>query len=245
MLRECLTYDGSDLRALDLCTGSGIQALAVASQVTQVTAVDVNPRAVAMTRHNAALNGITNVEVHLGDLYAPVADQQFDLILANPPFVSSPYDDAPTYHSGGPTGDRVLRRVIAGWSQHLRSGGRAFAVSHVGVRSGESLDQMATQWCEGFPGRVLVVRVEEGSAIDLAAAQALFALEKGLPAYHREVERWVQYLREHRIDTVALILVVAEHNGTHNVEVVDGSPRVLPLPLTPAPPQRIHDWLAA
>jgi len=230
-------------RMLDLCTGTGIQALQQAPAVASVVGVDINPRAVALARYNAQLNGI-ECEVRLGDGYAPVRGTQFDLITANPPFVSSPYAGGPSYHAGGAAGDRVLRRVIHGFARHLRSGGRAFAVSHVGLRRDEMLADVATRWFRGFAGRALVVVVEVGTPVDLAAAQALFALDRGLAAYAAAVRRWLAYLRRHRIREVAAVLVAAEQRGRRTVDVVDARPRVLPLPLSAPPAQRIAEWLA-
>lgn len=230
-------------RALDVCTGSGIQALQRARTVEQVIAVDINARAAAIARFNAQLNGVDNVEVRIGDLYAPVRDHQFDLIIANPPFVSSPYATGPAYHAGGPTGDRVLRRIIGGWGKYLRPGGRAFAISHLAVRRGEDVQSIAARWFSRFPGRALVLVLETGTPIDLAAAQALFALEHGLTAYAAEVRRWVDYLRRHRIAAVSLLLIVAARDARAGVDVVDAHPRVLPLPLTPGPADRIAAWL--
>jgi carbamoyltransferase len=232
-------------RVLDLCTGSGVQALQQSAAADSVVAVDVNPRAVAAARCNAALNGVANVDVRRGDLYAAVRNERFDLIVANPPFVTSPHERAPSFHSGGATGDRVLRRVIRGWRYHLEKGGRAFAVAHVGVRSGDTIERVARDWFANFPGGALVLVCETGSPVDLAAAQSLFALGDGLDAYRREVERWHTHLRRHRISEVALVLIAACNSGRRKVEVVDARPRVLPLPLAPGPEERIAKWLAA
>ncbi len=229
-------------RVLDLCTGSGIQALAQAGGAGAVVAVDINPRAAAIARLNAEINCCENIDVRLGDLYQPVRGERFDLILANPPFVTSPYEKAPSFHSGGPTGDRVLRRVIRGWDKYLEAEGRAFAVSHVGRRRGEALEDVARSWFKGFGGGALVLICETGSAVDLAAAQALFALRNGLTSYRREVERWHAYLRRHRIESISLILIAARKDARHKVEVVDAQPRVLPLPLTPTPAAKIEQW---
>ncbi len=137
MLAEAVpTREGE--RVLDLCTGSGIQALQVAPRAAGVTAVDIGLRAAALARCNAALNGIVGVTVRQGDLYAPVRGEQFDLVIANPPFVPA-RRRGPAYHSGGPRGDRVLRRVVAGLEAHLRPGGRAIAISHLALRRGETL----------------------------------------------------------------------------------------------------------
>lgn len=230
---------------LDLCTGSGIQALQVARAAERVVAVDVNPRAAAVAAFNARLNGMLNIEVRLGDLYSPVRGEQFDLVIANPPFVASPYANAPSYHSGGPRGDRVLRRIIGGLATHLREGGRAFAITHLAVRGGEDVASIAGTWFHDFPGRALVLVVETGTPVDLAAAQALFALDRGLKTYAAEVRRWVQYLRRHRIEQVSALLIAAERGNRRGVDVVEAQPRVLPIPLTPAPADRIKSWLGS
>jgi len=231
-------------RVLDLCTGSGVQALQVADNAERVVAVDINRRAVAVAAFNAALNGAQNVEVRCGDLYAPVRGEQFDLVIANPPFVASPYANAPSYHSGGPRGDRVLGRVIAGLGEHLRDEGRAFAITHLALRGGESVHTVASTWFRTFPGRALVVTVESGTPVDLAAAQALFALDGGLKAYALEVQRWVRYLRRNRVEGVSALVIVAEKSGHRSIEVVDAQRRILPIPLTAPPAERIKSWLA-
>lgn len=228
---------------LDLCTGSGIQALQLAGHVERVVAVDINPRAAAVAKFNARLNGVVNLDVRLGDLYAPVRGERFDVIIANPPFVASPYTNAPSYHAGGPRGDRVLRRIITGMSTHLCEGGRAFAITHVAVRGGEDVHSVASEWFRDFPGRALVLVVETGMPVDLAAAQALFALDRGLKAYAAEVRRWVHYLRRHRVERVSALLIVAERGERRGVDVVDAQPRVLPIPLAPQPVERIKLWL--
>jgi HemK-related putative methylase len=229
-------------RVLDLCTGSGIQALAVAGRAAHVLAVDIGPRAAALARCNAALNGATNVEVRIGDLYAPMRTQRFDLILANPPFVPAPRR-GPAYHSGGPRGDRVLRRVVAGLGAHLRDGGRAVVVSHLALRRGETVAAAIGPWLQRSDLRALALVLETGTPVDLAAAQAVFALDDGFAAYAREVQRWVAYLGRHRIAQVALLLVAAQRVGRAELEVVQAPQRILPLPLSRPPRELIAEWL--
>lgn len=243
LLREAVAPAGSG-RVLDLCTGSGVQAVSQAAYAQQIAAVDINPRAVAVAQWNVALNRAANVEVHLGDLYDTVKGQCFDTIIANPPFVSSPYAQGPSYHAGGPTGDMLLRRILGGFGKHLAANGRGFAITHVGLHRGQQLADLGRTWMRGFPGRTLVLELESGSAVDLAAAQALFAIEQGVAAYAREVRRWVDYLRKHRIERIAAVLVVAEKTGTASLEVVDARPRVFPMPLTPPPAQQVASWFA-
>ena len=233
----------ANARVLDLCTGSGVQALHLAGTVQAVTAVDLNPRAVALARYNAQMNDAGNIAVRGGDAFGPVHGERFDAIVANPPFVTSPYARGPSYHAGGATGDRVLRRILGGLTRHLRPGGRAFAISHVGLRSGETLDAVARRWFRSFDGRALVAILETGHPLDLAAAQALFALDRGLPAYTAEVGRWVAYLRRHRIREIAAVVIAAERGARQTVEVVDAQRRVLSLPVSMPAAQRIAKWL--
>lgn len=232
LLAEAVTARDGE-RVLDLCTGSGIQALAVAERAASVVAVDIGRRAAAMARANAALNGLA-LEVREGDLYRPARGERFDLILANPPFVPAK-TRGPAYHSGGPRGDRVLRRVVAGWEAHLRAGGRALAISHLAVRRGETVADAIRPWARGFAGRVLALVLETGTPIDLAAAQALFALDGGFDGYAREVRDWVAYLRRQRIEQVVLLLLAAERGGAARVDVVEAFQRVLPIPLSHPP----------
>jgi len=227
---------------LDLCTGSGIQALNVAARAVQVVAVDIGARATALARLNAAMNGCANVDVRRGDLFAPVRGERFDLILANPPFVPAPRR-GPAYHSGGPRGDRVLRRIAAGLEQHLRDGGRALIISHLAVRRGETVATAVQPWVRRFGGRVLVLVLERGTPVDLAAAQALFALDDGFASYAAEVRRWVRYLERQRIEQVALLLIAAERGGPGERDVVEAFQRVLPLPLSQPPRTMIEQWL--
>src|SRR5262249_10337450 len=77
---------------------------------------------------NAALNGVS-IDARLGDCYAPVAGERFDLICSNPPQMPTPPDRerddaAAAADNGGRDGWLVLDRVIAGAREHLAPGGR-------------------------------------------------------------------------------------------------------------------------
>jgi len=130
---------------LDLCTGSGIQALCAASHAERVLAVDINSRAVFCTRFNAGIQGCRNLEALQGDLYGPAGAKKFDLITANPPFVPSPVDIL-GFRDGGRSGEDIQRRIVAGLPAHLAPGGIAQIVTEIGERDGEPLTDRVRQW---------------------------------------------------------------------------------------------------
>ncbi len=111
---------------LDLGCGTGVVSVFAAQQASRVVAVDINPAAVRCARINALLNGVeSKVEVREGDLWTPLANERFDVIVFNPP-----------YFSGQPRSnfERALRseglseRFAAGLREHLTSGGYALVL---------------------------------------------------------------------------------------------------------------------
>lgn len=78
------------MRVLDLGTGSGAIALAIAGERPRahVTAVDISDAAVAVARDNARLHCIANAVFYESHWFAALEGQQFDLIASNPPYVA-------------------------------------------------------------------------------------------------------------------------------------------------------------
>jgi methylase of polypeptide subunit release factors len=114
---------------LDLGCGTGILALLASRFADKVIGVDIDPQAVACARHNAVLNGVTNVRFLAGDGYMPVAGQQFDLIISNPPFYPvSEIAHAPVPLCVDPE-NPLLEALILGLSRHLKPGGQALFVT--------------------------------------------------------------------------------------------------------------------
>jgi len=118
---------------LDVFTGSGALAIAAATDGAKAaTAVDISRRAVLNARLNARLNGV-RVRALRGDLFAPVAGERFDLVLANPPYVPSETDALPDRGASrawdaGRDGRALLDRLCAGVSGHLAPGGSVMLV---------------------------------------------------------------------------------------------------------------------
>jgi SAM-dependent methyltransferase len=110
---------------LDLGCGAGTLALLLARDAERVLGADINPRAVALARLNATVNGIANVEFRQGDLFAPVHGQRFDLIVSQPPYYPDPEGETSVFLHGGPRGDELAVRVMTGLGSHLSERGRA------------------------------------------------------------------------------------------------------------------------
>ena len=130
-----LTVRGEGERALDLCTGNGIQAILLAAHAERVVATDVNERALAYAAFNAALNGVDNVETRSGSFFEPVEGEQFDLVVANPPYVVSP-ESAYLFRDSGMPGDAVSEHVVRATPAALAPGAFACRPDRVGARSG-------------------------------------------------------------------------------------------------------------
>lgn len=77
---------------LDLGTGTGCIAIALLANLPNATglAIDISPEALAQTRGNALRNGVLDrLDILEGSWFNPVADQSFDLIVSNPPYIAS------------------------------------------------------------------------------------------------------------------------------------------------------------
>jgi release factor glutamine methyltransferase len=117
---------------LDLGTGSGAIALAIASERPHVrmTGIDVSERALAVATANAQKLGLPHIDWRLGSWFDAVPGERFDLIVANPPYIAS---NDPALASlaaepalaltSGPTGLEALRRIVDCAAAHLNPRG--------------------------------------------------------------------------------------------------------------------------
>jgi HemK-related putative methylase len=111
------------MSVLDMGTGSGVCALFAARHARRVVAVDISAAAVRCARLNAVLNHLDDrIDIRHGDLFTPLADERFDLVLFNPPFLlGDPKDD----RDAAWRSSDAARRFAAGLGDHLEPGGTA------------------------------------------------------------------------------------------------------------------------
>ncbi len=119
-------------RVLDLGTGSGALALAIAAERPEATvdAVDESAAALALAQRNAARAGLGNLCFALGHWYAPVGGRRYHVIVANPPYLAAddPHLPALAFEPraalvAGPTGLEALAEIAAGAPAQLLPGG--------------------------------------------------------------------------------------------------------------------------
>jgi release factor glutamine methyltransferase len=157
-------------RVLDLCTGSGCLALAIAKEFSDATiyGTDSSESAIGYARENAGINGILNAIFLKGSLFEPIrhlfiADLfAFDLILSNPPYIKR--GDIKTLQpeireweptealDGGEDGLDYYRIMIPEAGNYLRENG--FLMFEVGMDQALIVKRMAQDY--GFSNVSLV-----------------------------------------------------------------------------------------
>lgn len=183
-------------RALDVGTGCGIQALRARLAADHVVATDISIRALAYTRLNALLNGLDGIEVRHGSLFEPVAGEEFDRVVSNPPFVITPRTagvPAYEYRDGGLAGDDLVAAFVRGVGGVLAPGGTAQLLGNWEYREeADGLDRVR-EWVAGSPVP-LDAWIVEREVLDPLAYAELWVRDggtaPGTAGYARLVEAW-------------------------------------------------------
>lgn len=122
---------GEVARVLDLCTGSGCLAILAAQTFynADIDAVDISKDALAVASINIAEYGLEDrITLHKGDLFAPLGDARYDVIISNPPYVDAQgMADLPPEcrhepklaFDGGNDGIAIVRRILNDAGRHL------------------------------------------------------------------------------------------------------------------------------
>ena len=192
---------------LDIGTGCGIQALLAARHSSRVVATDVNERALGFARFNAALNAIGVVEFRRGDLLEPVADEQFDLVVANPPYVISP-DSTYLYRDSGSESDDVCRKIVQGVPERLCEGGFAHVLVSWVQAAGEAWADRLCDWVRDSGCDAWLLHYKTDDPLTHAASWLSPLADASVAEYEAALERWLAYLRRCRIDAVGYGAVV-------------------------------------
>lgn len=167
-------------RVLDLCTGSGCLAILAARHFpnAQIDAVDISKDALAVAARNVSGHGLeSRISLHRGDLFAPLRDSRYDLLISNPPYVDAEGMAAlpPECRAepklaldGGVDGLDTVRRILLEAKRHLTPrGGLLCEVGRGRERIEAAFPQLPLLWLdtEESEGEVFWV-----TAADLAQA---------------------------------------------------------------------------
>lgn len=214
VLRRLTFRDHVD-SCLDLGCGCGIHALLAAAHSKRVVASDISGGAVRYTQFNAILNGIDNITAVESDLFDALDDQEFDLIVCNPPFVIGPGRHF-TYRDNPMELDDFCKEIVRQGSAHLAPGGHLQMLCEWVEVEGERWDERIAAWfdgtgCDGWvlrnaatpPTHYVIQRSGDmmGSAndntftdwLEYFSQNAVQAVDSGvLVARRRDGDNWVQ-----------------------------------------------------
>jgi release factor glutamine methyltransferase len=125
-----------DLRIVDVGTGSGAIAIALAKELpaAEIHATDISSEALEVARANAARHELTSrIEFHRTDLLGGLPPASFDIVVSNPPYVGDSEEESVQLEVrkfeprnavfAGPTGLEVIERLIPLAREALRPGG--------------------------------------------------------------------------------------------------------------------------
>jgi ribosomal protein L3 glutamine methyltransferase len=157
-----LIDDPADVEnVLDLCTGSGCLAILAARAFAQaqIDAVDISKDALDVAAHNVADYGLRNrVSLHQGDLFKPIGDRRYDLIITNPPYVDArgmaelPREcraEPKLAFDGGADGLDIIRRILHEAPRHLTpKGGLLCEIGRGRARLEDAFPQAPLLWLD-------------------------------------------------------------------------------------------------
>ena len=113
---------------LEIGTGSGIVAMYASKLTDDITVTDINFDACELARKNFEANNIENIEILFGNLFEPVENRKFDVILFNTPYLPTEngevLEDTINYaFDGGLNGRKVIDLFLNEVGNHLNDGG--------------------------------------------------------------------------------------------------------------------------
>jgi SAM-dependent methyltransferase len=196
---------------LELCAGAGAAAIVAASRyAVHSFAFDISERARCFAEFNGRLNGLSNLTVRQGDLYAPAGRQTFDRIVAHPPYMPA-LRQAEMFRDGGEDGEVLTRRIVEGLPNYLHPGGRFYCLAMVPGVAEDPFEARVRRWLRESQSEFDVVVV-----IRKQVEAPRFIFENLTPGAVRpgDIELWQTVLRHRRIEAFAHVsLFIARRRG--------------------------------
>ena len=132
---------------LEIGTGSGIVAMYASKLTDKITVTDINFDACELARKNFQKNNIENIEILFGNLFEPVKNRKFDVILFNTPYLPTEegevLEDTINYaFDGGLNGRKVIDLFLDEVGNHLNEGGIVQLIQSSLSGNEETLDKL-------------------------------------------------------------------------------------------------------
>lgn len=204
---------------LDVGTGCGVQALHCYGHAHTVTATDTNPRALALAAATARLNG-QRWDLRAGSLFEPVADECFDLIVSNPPFVVSAGEQRFEYRDSGIAGDGLCEQLVGGAADRLNPGGTAQLLANWIVGENQDWRERVGQWVAGTGCDAWVVQRELADPAEYVSLWLADAGEGAADGADRIAADWLDYLATRGVRAIGMGLITLRRSGSADPDVV-------------------------
>jgi SAM-dependent methyltransferase len=237
-------------RALDIGTGCGIQALHLGRHCAAVTATDISRRALRLAATTAALSGQV-WRLQAGSLLDPVEDEEFELVVANPPFVLSAgpvaggqhYD----YRDSGMAGDAVSARLVRDLPRVMAPGGTAQLLANWAITPEQEWSERVIGWlpsgCDAWVWQREIA--DPGEYVSLWLRDA--GEQPGTGRWSARYDEWLDWFAAARIIAVGMGMVTLwRTDRAQPIRVLEDVRQPLAPPLGPAVSAWIESqrWLA-
>lgn len=208
--------------ALDLGTGCGFHAILISQFACNVYAVDINPRAVEMTRLNVALNAVKTIDVLSGDLFNPVRNKKFDLIVSNPPsLLPVRLHEKRVYQDGGKDGMEILKKIIIQIPSYLSAKGRCY-LSVVFYKRSTSIGKIMQDWVKNKTNYldIFFIKLVGMNSSNYSSTMCLNQLSKGWRNYVQCIEKYWLLLQKKKIaEAIYGIFCIKSSHAFHYDEI--------------------------
>ncbi|GAA2844406.1 class I SAM-dependent methyltransferase [Streptosporangium fragile] len=200
-------------RALDLGTGCGVQVLHLAGRAAEITATDVNPRALELARVSWALSGIEGVDAREGSLFDPVRGERFDLVVSNPPFVISPAGRF-TYRESGFPADGFCRDLVRLAPRHLAPEGTCHLLANWLHVRGEDWRDRVGGWLTGTGLDGWAVQRDVQDPAEYVELWLRDAAEQGTPRYRELYDEWLTWFESEDVTGIGFGWITLHDSGS-------------------------------
>jgi len=198
----------------DLGCGSGIQSLLASRECSRVIGSDTSLRALNFASFNSRLNGCESIEWREGSFFDPVQTEEFDAVVANPPFVISPGTRF-IFRDGGLGGDRVSEHVLRGAAARLREGGFASMLINWHHADGD-WSRRPYEWAADNGCDMWLILSSDADPLTYAAKWLKQSEGQDSEGYRRRLDEWLAYYESAGIGRIAAGEVILRKRAGKN-----------------------------